>query len=50
MIDKVLDRRSKKGVIIPIREDEPQVKLGKLLNKRIMSFLRPLGLDSPWVR
>ena len=49
LIDKVLDR-SKKGVVIPIREDEPQVKIGKLLNKRIMGFLKPLGLDSPWVR
>jgi len=48
---KILDNKSnKKGNIIPIREDEPQVKLGKFLNKRVMSFLKPFGLSSPWVR
>lgn len=34
----------------PIREDEPQVVLGRALNSRIMEVLSPLGLASPWVR
>ena len=36
--------------IVPIRDDELQVKLGRNLNKNVMSLLRPLKLDSPWVR
>lgn len=36
--------------VIPIREDEPQVVLGRAVNKGIMEALRPLGLASPWVR
>jgi len=41
---------SKIHPVIPIREDEPQVKLGQQLNAAAMSFFKPLGLDSPWVR
>lgn len=37
--------------VIPIREDEPQVKLGRQANSLLMEgLLAPLGLDSPWVR
>ena len=50
LIDKGLLDNRRKGNIIPIREDEPQVKLGKLVNKRIMNTLKPFGLSSPWVR
>lgn len=36
--------------VLPVREDEVQVLLGRAVNKQIMGLLRPLGLDSPWVR
>jgi hypothetical protein len=36
--------------ILPVRADEPQVQLGRRINRRIMDVLKPLGLDSPWVR
>ena len=36
--------------VIPVREDEVQVQLGRELNKRVMSVLDPLGLGSFWVR
>ena len=42
--------RSVKSNIIPIRQDEVQVLIGRKINKSIMDFLRPLGLASPWVR
>eukprot|EP00667_Euglena_gracilis_P004364 EG_transcript_4386 len=36
--------------VIPIREDEPQVLLGRQANKQFMDLLKLLKLDSPWVR
>ena len=36
--------------VIPIREDEVQVRLGRMVNKKVMSFLSPFNLDSFWVR
>jgi uncharacterized protein with NAD-binding domain and iron-sulfur cluster len=39
----------KKAQVIPIREDEPQVILGREVNKKIMGMLKPFKLDSPWV-
>ncbi len=42
--------RSVKSNIIPIRQDEVQVQIGRKINKSIMDFLRPWGLASPWVR
>ena len=36
--------------VLPVRDDEPQVQLGRDINKRIMSVLDPLGLGSFWVR
>lgn len=36
--------------VLSIREDEPQVVLGRALNKRVMQVLRSFRLDSPWVR
>jgi len=36
--------------VIPIREDEPQVVLGREVNARVMAALKPIGLASPWVR
>jgi len=41
---------SQQHEVIPIREDEPQVVLGRAINKGIMKALNPLGLASPWVR
>lgn len=40
----------KQASIIPVRKDEPQVRLGRRLNRRISRLLNPLGLDSPWLR
>lgn len=50
MINKGKLSNNNVGKIIPIREDEPQVKIGKLFNKRIMDILKPFGLSSPWVQ
>ncbi|KAA8497385.1 15-cis-phytoene desaturase, chloroplastic/chromoplastic [Porphyridium purpureum] len=36
--------------VLPVRADEPQVQLGRLANSALMRLLRPIGLDSPWVR
>lgn len=36
--------------VIEVREDEPQVKAGIDINRRVMSALRPFGLDSPWLK
>ncbi|KAL3917052.1 MAG: hypothetical protein SGPRY_006559 [Prymnesium sp.] len=36
--------------VIPIRSDQPQVVAGRMINKRLMDALNPLGLASPWVR
>jgi len=36
--------------VLEVREDEPQVQLGREVNKRVMEALKPLGLDSPWAR
>jgi hypothetical protein len=41
---------AKQGEVLPVREDEPQVKVGKQLNRAFMEALKPFGLDSPWVR
>ena len=40
----------KRATIIPVRDDEPQVRLGRRLNRRISRLFNPLGLDSPWLR
>ncbi len=37
--------------ILPIRMDEPQVTLGRKLNKQVAGFVkRVFGLDAPWIR
>ena len=36
--------------IIPIRDDELQVKLGKSINKKINKMLNPFGLLKSWLR
>lgn len=36
--------------IIPVRDDELQVQLGRAANKTVAQLLGPLGLNSPWVR
>ena len=35
--------------VIPIRADEPQVLLGRALNKLVMDPLETLGIDWPWL-
>ena len=42
--------RGRLAEVLKVREDEPQVQLGREVNKRVMEALRPLGLDSPWAR
>ena len=36
--------------VIPIRADEPQVVLGRTINKLVMAPLERLGLNHPWLR
>lgn len=36
--------------VLEVRPDEPQVELGRALNKGAMDALAPFGLASPWVR
>ena len=50
LIEKGIFDNNKISEIISIRPDEPQVVIGKLINKRIMDTLKPFGLSSPWVR
>lgn len=44
------DAHTKQHPVIPIRDDEMQVKLGRRVNNQFMKLLNPLGLASPWVR
>lgn len=48
--NKVLGNNTAQHPVIPIRDDEPQVKLGAQINKQVMDLLTPFGLASPWVR
>lgn len=41
---------SKEHDVIPVRDDELQVQLGRAANKTVAQVLGPLGLSSPWVR
>jgi uncharacterized protein with NAD-binding domain and iron-sulfur cluster len=41
--------RTKQHPVIPIRSDEPQVLLGRALNKLVMDPLETLGLNWPWL-
>ncbi|KZR85829.1 FAD-dependent oxidoreductase [Synechococcus sp. MIT S9504] len=41
--------RTKQHPVIPIRSDEPQVLLGRALNKLVMEPLETLGIDWPWL-
>ncbi|EKX37328.1 hypothetical protein GUITHDRAFT_89689 [Guillardia theta CCMP2712] len=44
------ERKFRSHRVIPIREDEPQVVLGRVANKQVMDILAKFNLDSPWVR
>jgi hypothetical protein len=35
-------------LVVPIRADEPQVVLGRVLNKIVMDQLNTFGLTLPW--
>ncbi|WP_114993162.1 FAD-dependent oxidoreductase [Synechococcus sp. UW179A] len=41
--------RTKQHPVIPIRSDEPQVLLGRALNKLVMDPLETLGIEWPWL-
>ena len=41
--------RSRQHPVIPIRTDEPQVLLGRALNKLVMDPLETLGINWPWL-
>ena len=41
--------RTRQHPVIPIRSDEPQVLLGRALNKLVMDPLETLGVDWPWL-
>jgi len=36
--------------VIPVRDDELQVQVGRAANSTVSKLLGPLGLASPWVR
>eukprot|EP00434_Breviolum_minutum_P023252 symbB.v1.2.020509.t1/scaffold1733.1/size104216/3 len=46
----VLGTSSRQHDVIPVRDDELQVQLGRAANKTVAQVLGPLGLNSPWVR
>ena len=41
--------RTRQHPVIPIRADEPQVLLGRALNKLVMEPLETLGIEWPWL-
>ena len=41
--------RSRQHPVLPIRADEPQVLLGRALNRLVMNPLDTLGIDWPWL-
>ncbi len=41
--------RTRQHPVIPIRSDEPQVLLGRALNKLVMDPLETVGIDWPWL-
>ena len=43
-------KASQKHKVIKIRADEPQVKFGRAVNSKVQALLKPVGLDSFWVR
>ena len=44
-------RNGKQALVVPIRDDEPQVVAGRKANKAVAGVLSQLGLNpSPWVR
>jgi len=46
-----LGLHGKQHLVIPIRDDQPQVVAGRRLNKLVADAIKPLGLPaSPWVR
>ena len=48
--DGHLNANTRQHPVLAIREDEPQVVLGRQVNKQIMDAVNPFGLASPWVR
>ena len=48
--DGHLNANTRQHPVLAIREDEPQVVLGRQVNKQIMDAVKPFGLASPWVR
>lgn len=46
----ILGAARREHSVIPIRDDEPQVQLGRAANRAVAQLLRPLGLASPWAR
>ena len=49
LLDELKDG-GRRHPVLPIREDEPQVVLGRAANRQLQELLKPLGLDSFWVR
>ena len=45
---KIVNGADHSHPVLPIREDEPQVVLGRALNKLFMDAIEPLGLKLPW--
>jgi len=47
---KIVNGAGHSHPVLPIRADEPQVVLGRALNKLVMDAIEPLGLKLPWFK
>ena len=41
--------RAAPHAVLPVRDDEPQVVLGRQLNKALAEAVAPLGIKPPWL-
>jgi len=46
----LLGDNRREHLVIPVRDDEIQVQLGRQVNRSVSGFLQPFGLASPWAR
>ena len=41
--------RAAPHAVLPVRDDEPQLVLGRQLNKALAEAVAPLGIKPPWL-
>jgi len=46
----LLGDHRREHLVIPVRDDEIQVQLGRQVNRSVSGILQPFGLSSPWTR